>query len=41
VNSNIELAVILAIVAVAGVFLAVKIVKIARSKRPNCCAGKK
>jgi hypothetical protein len=40
VNANIELAIILAIVVLAGVFLAVKMVKTLRSKRPDCCAGK-
>ncbi|GHV37447.1 hypothetical protein AGMMS49546_05220 [Spirochaetia bacterium] len=41
VNSNIELVIILAIVVLAGVFFAVRIVKTARSKRPDCCTGKK
>jgi hypothetical protein len=40
VNANIELVIIAGIIALAGVFLAVKIVKTARSKVPDCCAGK-
>ncbi|GHV90711.1 hypothetical protein AGMMS50268_12140 [Spirochaetia bacterium] len=39
-NANFELVIILAIVALAVVFLAVKIVKTAGSKAPDCCAGK-
>ena len=39
-STNIELVIILGIVALALVFLAVKIVKTARSKAPDCCAGK-
>jgi hypothetical protein len=41
VGANTELAIIGGIVALAGVFLAVKTVKIIRAKRPDCCAGKK
>ncbi|GHV64831.1 hypothetical protein AGMMS49587_18000 [Spirochaetia bacterium] len=39
-NANIELVIILAIVALAVVFIAIKIVKTAGSKVPDCCAGK-
>ncbi|GHV09418.1 hypothetical protein FACS189485_21970 [Spirochaetia bacterium] len=39
-NSMIETGIIAGIVALAAVFVALRIVRTLRSKRPDCCAGK-
>jgi hypothetical protein len=39
-NSMIETGIIAVIVALAAVFVALRMVRTLRSKRPDCCAGK-
>ncbi|GHU88997.1 hypothetical protein FACS189476_07090 [Spirochaetia bacterium] len=39
-NSTIEMGIIAGIVALAAVFVILRIVRTLRSKRPDCCAGK-
>ncbi|MFP3040799.1 FeoB-associated Cys-rich membrane protein [Treponema primitia] len=38
-NSTIETGVIIAAVALAAVFVVLRVVKTFRSKRPSCCSG--
>ena len=39
-NPVIETVIVIAVIALAAAFIAVRIVTTMRSKRPSCCAGK-
>jgi hypothetical protein len=38
-NSMIETGIIIAVVSLAALFVALRIIKTFRSKRPSCCSG--